>query len=203
MPESAADHGLLLPVLGLAGRPGEAEARREVAVIADSAFALHSAVPGYSVRLGRTRQSSWKNGAAIVARPARCRPRRSECENRDGPPPSAWICDRGHSPRPWSAGSVGTDGAKSGSSVTGLPLESVTIWLPAISTGARPPRKLNVPLKPVGLVALVAVAAHSHAEADGVGAVRYRRVVLQLEMPGQVVRAADAIAAGYGRSPTR
>ncbi len=35
-------------------------------------------------------------------------------------------------------------------SVTGLPLASVATVLPASSTGARPPRKLNEPLNPPG-----------------------------------------------------
>ena len=80
--------------------------------------------------------------------------------------------------------------------VTGFPLASVTIWLFAFSTGSSAAQEGERAVEARGLLFWSLSRRTPHAEANGVGAVRNRSVVLQLEMVGQVVRVADAVAAG-------
>ena len=74
---------------------------------------------------------------------------------------------------------------------TGFPLASYSIWLAEFSTGALPPRKLNDPLKPCGVVVLIAVAPRPHAEMEGVRALLHDAGVGHLEVLGKIVLVAD------------
>ena len=64
----------------------------------------------------------------------------------------------------------------------------------------QPAQERERAIEPGGLVALVAFPPQPHAEADGLGAVRNRGVVLQFEMARFVVRVAHAVAAGDERA---
>src|SRR6266700_522285 len=101
-----------------------------------------------SVKLGRTRQSSWMNGPASH-RTALMYDCPLWMEKREGPPPSAWICAE-VMPSCDSAMLHSYCCSEVRVTVRGLPAESERIWLLASSCGAAPPRKVNAPLKPLG-----------------------------------------------------
>ena len=85
--------------------------------------------------------------------------------------------------------------------MTGLPVGVDTMLIVGVEHGSGAAiEEREGAVEAAGLAALIGFAARTHAEADGVGAVRDGGVVLQFPVAGEVVCVAQSVAAGDERA---